>query len=124
MSKTKTRKLTIDQICARPAIYVGRAVTLEGIFLGWGYGKCHFPPGAETTSPKTRSDWLIGTGSDCAYVTGGHPAGVSPANHEDSGCHIEITGIVALSDDGGVYFEFKKGRRLVSKIASRNKAAA
>lgn len=124
MSKATKKKLTIDRICAQPAIYVGRAVTLEGIFLGWGHGKFHFPPGAATISPKTRSDWLIGTGSDCAYVTGGHPAGVSPANHVDSGCHIEITGIVALSDDGGVYFEFKKGRRLVSKSAPKHKTAA
>ena len=124
MSKTITKKPTIAQICAQPANYVGREVILEGIFLGWRRGKCHFPPGAETTSPKTRSDWLIGTGSNCAYVTGGHPAGVNPANHEDSGCHIEITGIVALSDDGGVYFEFKKGRRLLSQSARKNKTAA
>jgi hypothetical protein len=124
MSKATKKKLTIKQICAKPANYVGRVVTLEGIFLGWRLGKCHFPPGAETTSPKTRSDWLIGTGSDCAYVTGGAPAGVSPANLADIGCRIEITGMVALSEDGGVYFEFRKGRRLAPKTASKIKTAA
>jgi hypothetical protein len=124
MSKATNIKLTIKQICAKPAKYAGRVITLEGIFLGWGLGKCHFPPGAETTFPKTRSDWLIGTGSDCAYVTGGAPAGVSPANHADIGCRIVISGMVALSEDGGVYFEFRKGRRLILKAASKIKTAA
>jgi hypothetical protein len=32
--------------------------------------------------------------------------------------------MVALSEDGGVYFEFRKGRRLILKAASKIKTAA
>ncbi|MBZ5523968.1 MAG: hypothetical protein LAP21_17160 [Acidobacteriia bacterium] len=123
-AKKDKKKLTIKQICAKPAHYVNSVVTLEGSFLGWGaLGKHHFPPGAET-SPKTRSDWMFATGLDCAYVTGGKPVGVDPAEHQDYGCHIELTGMVALGDDGGVYFVFRDGRRLVSKPVSTAKPAA
>ena len=114
MLKAKKKKLTIKKICSRLDFYVGRTVTLEGTFRGWGMGECEFPAGAERNAPKTRSDWLISTGHDCAYVTGGLPQ-VSPTNQEDVGCRIEITGTVALSEDGGVYFEYLKGRRLSAK---------
>jgi hypothetical protein len=56
-------------------------------------------------------------------VTDGIPQGVSPTEPEDFGCRIEIAGMVALSGDGGVYLEFRKGRRL-SKPVSKVKSAA
>ncbi len=118
--KTKKEDI-IRQICSHPDFYVGVTVTFEGIFRGWSIGRYDFPVGAENHSPKTRSDWLIVTGPDCAYVTGGAPPHVSAGHKEDIGCRIEITATVALSDDGGIYFEFVRGRQLAPKIA---KAAA
>ena len=124
-AKKNKKKLTIKQICDHPEHYVGTVVTLDGSFLGWGpLGKHHFPPGAETASPKTKSDWIIATGSDCAYVTGGHVEGLGPAQHQDLGCRIEITGEVALSEHKGVYLVFREGRRLASKPVSTAKPAA
>ena len=114
--KQKKRMLTIQQICSNPDRYVGFEVTLQGVFLGWGMGDCQFPAGAEPNAPKTRSDWLFSTGKDCAYVTGGAPL-VSAAKKEDIGCRIEIKAMVALSEDGGVYFEYLKGRGLYPKLA-------
>jgi hypothetical protein len=127
MLKTKKhnkKKLTIKQICAKPTHYTGSVVTLEGLFLGWKLGECHFPPNAETDPPITHSDWLIATGPDCVYVTGGLPEGMRPTEPKDIGCRIEITGMVALKDDRGVYLVFREGHRLASKPVSAAKPAA
>jgi hypothetical protein len=114
MLKQSNEKVTIKRICARREFYVGRTITFEAIFHGWGTGGCEFPAEAESNSPN-KSDWVISTEKDCAYVSGGLPDGVSPANKEDLGCHIELTAIVAVTDDGGIYFEFVSGRRIREK---------
>ena len=121
MKNTK-KKLTIGQICAHLDHYLGHAVTLEGKFLGWQQGDHQFPAGAEDR-PDSKSDWMVATGKDCLYVTGGAPTDVSPANPEDNGCRIEITGIVARGKTGGVRLEFLRGHRLKSKVISFKPAA-
>lgn len=112
MKKDKN-KVTIRQICARPRFYVGRTVTVEGIFRGWEKGQYDFPAAAEDTAPD-RTAWLIATGPECAYVVGGRPD-VNALNPADIGCRIEVTGMVLMSDDGGIYLSFEKGQRLSLK---------
>lgn len=107
----KEENLTIAEICAESDRYTGRVVTLQGLFQGWQVIKCQFPRGAAST-PQTRSDWLIRTGADCIYVTGGMPEDLSPMKPESPGSRIELKAEVKKGKDGRIYLVYRKSRRL------------
>ena len=101
---------TVAEIAADPAGYEGRIVTLQGLFRGWNATGCRLPAAASQT--LTRSDWLIQTGLDCLYVTGGWPAGLAPADPGNVGRGIRLEARVARREDGTVYLEYVGGEPL------------
>jgi hypothetical protein len=107
----KEEDLMIAEICAESERYVGRVVTLRGLFQDWRVAECQFPEGA-ANYPRTRSDWLIRTGDDCVYVTGGMPKDFDPMKPENLGRRIELEAEVMQDEDGKVYLAYQNSRRL------------
>ena len=103
--------LTIGEICAGSESYIGRVVTLKGIFQGWQKIQCQFPDEAADT-PLTRSDWLIRTGADCIYVTGDIPENLNPIKVENLGILVELEAEVMLSQSKKIYLVYRKSRRV------------
>ena len=101
----------IAEICAESERYVGCVVTLRGLFQNWQVAGCHFPEGA-ANYPRTRSDWLIRTGDDCIYVTGGMPKDLDPMKPENLGLCIELEAEVIQGEDGKVYLAYRNSQRL------------
>lgn len=95
---------TVADLCEDPARYVGRIVELEGVFQGWRISGCRLLPSASQTI--TRSDWLIRTGEDCIYVTGGKPDGLDPINTSHIGRWIKLKAKVMQTHDRKVYLEY------------------
>ncbi len=110
-STFKEEDLMIADICAESERYVGRVVTLQGLFQGWQVVQCQFPGGAANI-PRTRSDWLIRTGADCLYVTGGIPEDYDPMKLENLGHRIELEAEVMRGEDRKIYLAYRKSRRL------------
>ena len=101
----------IAEICAESERYVGRVVTLRGFFQDWQVTECQFPEGA-ANYPRTRSDWLIRTGDDCVYVTGGMPGDFDPMKPENLGLRIELEAEVMRGENGRIYLAHRNSRRL------------
>jgi hypothetical protein len=108
---SKDEDLMIAEICAESERYVGRVVTLQGLFQDWQVAGCLFPDGA-ANHPRTRTDWLIRTADDCIYVAGGMPEDLDPMNPENLGCRIELEAEVMQDEDGQVYLVYRNSRRL------------
>ena len=102
--------LMIREICAESGRYVGQVVTLRGHFQGWQVAECRFPEGA-ANQPRTRGDWLIRTGDDCVYVTGGVPKDFDPMRPENIGRRIELEAEVMRGEDRKVYLAYRNSRR-------------
>jgi hypothetical protein len=107
----KEENLMIAEICAEPAHYAGRMVTLRGLFQDWRVTQCQFPERA-ASHPRTRSDWLIGDGTYCVYVTGGMPEDFDLMNPKSLGWRIELEAMVMRDEDGKIYLEYRNSRRL------------
>ena len=101
---------TVTDICKEPERYAGQIITLDGVFQGWRADECRFPTSANPAI--TRSDWLIRTGTDCLYVTGGILAGFDSMNPDDVGRRMELKAIVMLSKNGKVYLKYLDGQPL------------
>lgn len=110
-SPVKEEDLMIAEICAESERYVGQVVTLRGRFQGWQAAECQFPEGA-ANQPRTRSDWLIRTGDDCVYVTGGMPKDFDSVKPENVGRRIELEAEVMQGEDGRVYLAYRSSRHL------------
>lgn len=103
---------SVAALCREPDRYAGRVVTIEGIFQGWRVADCRF---LDAASPAiTRSDWLIRTGSECLYVSGGFPRDLNPANPEDVGRQLELRAKAERNKDGKLYLKYL-GSRLINK---------
>jgi hypothetical protein len=108
-----TEKLTVAMLCENPSRYEGQTVKLEGTYHGWRADECRL---ASTASPSmTRSDWLVRTGSDCIYVTGGMPGDLDPMNPEDIGQWIVLEAVVERRDDGHIYLRYVDVQRINKK---------
>lgn len=92
--KAATAPLTIAEITANTAAYVGKTVLLSGEYRDWEAG--HGSP------PVTRSDWILKDGTAAIYVTGKIPSGLDP--QKDMGKKVTVQGIVKVKD-GRVYIE-------------------
>jgi len=90
---------TFIGILQHPQDYVGKDVSVQGVFAGWS-GSCHGQP------PKTRSDWMLESGNTCLYVSGKSPKGTSarpPA--KGIGKKIIVSGKVVLDAQQRPYIE-------------------
>jgi len=87
--------------------YEGKAVTIEGEYLGWkgGYG----------SPPVTRSDWLVQDTTGWLYVTA-KPAGLDPLH--DVGRSIKVTGLVKITKDGEPYLYAQEITVLTEKASA------
>src|SRR5262245_8242821 len=100
--------VAIADIARNADRFVGHAVTLEGVYQGFNVSACRFPDGARTTG-LTRSDWLLRTGQDCLYVTGGAPPGVDPIDPGAVGRSVRLSAIVREGDGGSLYLQYRDG---------------
>jgi len=100
-------KTNIGDIRATPTAYEGKAVTIEGKYLGWkgGFG----------SPPVTRSDWLVQDATGWLYVTG-KPAGLDPVS--DIGRPIKVTGLVRITKDGEPYLYAQEIEIKVKKVSA------
>lgn len=89
--KKQREIIQIKQILADHENLQGKEVTLKGAFLGWS-GIC------ESSSPLTRSDWILEDETGCIYVTNILPASLSPS--QPKGEQIIVTGQVIISNTG------------------------
>lgn len=97
--KSSSRKMVLAEILSNADNYDTKVVKVAGVFKGWK-GKC----GASFSI--TRSDWILGDGPDCIYVSGLLPSGVStvrPGNER-----VEVTGKVKVAADGKVHLKAMK----------------
>ena len=88
-------------ILSHPEDYVGKDVTVQGLYAGWS-GSCLGQP------PRTRSDWMLESGNACLYVSGKSPQGTSaqpPA--KGIGKRITVNGRVFIDADNKPYIEVK-----------------
>jgi hypothetical protein len=98
--------ITLSKISKKPAKYEGKEVHLEGVYLGWKHGDCHFPA-SFTSTQVTRSDWAFSEGGYCCFVTGSLPEGLKST--PDSPVPISLTAIVKLKDSK-VYLQYLNSR--------------
>ena len=93
----KARKITIEELLARPSRNDGRTVKVVGNFRGYNlFGDLPAP------SARKRSDWVIQHGDFALWVTGKKPKGegweLDPSMKRDTGKWIEVTGKVQFRD--------------------------
>ncbi len=100
--------VAIADLARDPARYVGETVTLEGVYQGFDVSACSFPDGART-SGLTRGDWLVRTGGDCMYVTGGVPPGVDPIDPGVVGRAVRVSATVRESDGRSLFLQYRDG---------------
>lgn len=96
---SNSQKLVLVEILSNADIYDAKVVNVAGVFKGWK-GKC------DSSFSITRSDWILGDGPDCIYVSGLLPSGVSmvrPGNER-----VEVTGKVKVAADGKVHLKAMK----------------
>jgi hypothetical protein len=91
--------VTLSELVEQRASLRGRVVTVNGRFAGWS-GRCAGPP------PRNRSDWMLVDDTQCVYVTGPLPPGISaPPSTVSNGQPLSLRALVVLSDDGRVYLQ-------------------
>ena len=100
--------VAVADIARDPPRFVGETVRLEGVYQGFNVSACRFPDGARTTG-LTRSDWLLRTGEDCLYVTGGAPPGIDPIDPSTVGRTVRVSAIVRQGEGRSLFLEFKDG---------------
>jgi hypothetical protein len=100
--------VTVADIARDPARFAGETVTLEGVYQGFNVSACRFPDGARTNG-LTRSDWLLRSGEDCLYVTGGAPPGIDPIDPSAVGRTVRLSAIVRQGDGGSLFLQFRDG---------------
>jgi hypothetical protein len=94
--KSGWQKIDLVEILSKADAYNTKTVKVGGLFKGW-QGKC------ASSFSITRSDWILGDGSDCIYVSGLLPSGLStvrPGNER-----VEVTGKVTVAADGKVHLK-------------------
>jgi hypothetical protein len=94
--KSNSRTIALVEILSNADIYKAKVVKVAGVFKGWK-GKCG------SSFSITRSDWILGDGPDCIFVSGLLPSGLSAVRPDDE--RIEVTGKVKVSADGKVHLK-------------------
>lgn len=89
-------------------IPVGREVRVTGRCLGYG-GR-----GADGPPPRTRSDWLLGSGERAVYVVGAFPPGCTPMG--GGADRVTVRGRVAADTVAGLGAPGVARRYLVGRV--------
>jgi hypothetical protein len=92
-------KVDLGYILTNQDSYDAKVVEVAGVFKGWK-GTCG------SSFSITRSDWILGDGPDCIYVSGLLPSGLSTARPGNE--RVEVTGTVKVAADGKVHLKAMK----------------
>jgi hypothetical protein len=76
--------------------YQDKIVTISGVFKGWK-GLCR------SSFTVTRSDWILDDGTDCIYVSGQIPTGVSATEPKDE--RLVVTGTILRDKAGAIHLK-------------------
>jgi hypothetical protein len=106
-------EISLKDISLNRKKYTGKRISISTTYLGYFGKDCTFPEGFCSSSPKTRSDWIITDGKFCAYVTGGRPSGLNPMSKEESKIRLQL--LVRQNSKGQTYFIY------ISKIQNHDK---
>lgn len=87
---------------------VDLAVAVRGEYRGYNAGDCRFAEGVRSAG-LTRSDWLIGSGEACIYVTGGAVPGVDAIDPSFQGRMMTLNATLRVDDQGEAYLEYQDG---------------
>jgi hypothetical protein len=90
------QKIDLVAILSKADRYNAKVVKVGGVFKGWK-GTC------ASSFSITRSDWIIGDGPDCIYVSGLLPPDLSTVRPMNE--RIEVVGKVRVAADGKVHLE-------------------
>lgn len=88
---------SINELKLNAEKYVGKTVTVEGIYYGW------IRPTGFRDKPLTRSDWIIGDGTGYIYITGMGAPKADPFTDAGKLCY-KVRGTV-LVKGGTVYID-------------------
>jgi hypothetical protein len=97
--KSNSQKIVLVEILSNADSYNAKVVKVAGVFKGWK-GTCG------SSFSITRSDWILGDGPDCIYVSGLLPSGLSTARPGNE--RVEVTGKVKVAADGKVHLKAMK----------------
>lgn len=106
-------ELSLKDISLNKRKFTGKRISISATYLGYSGQDCSFPDGFCSSSPKTKSDWLITDGEYCAYVTGGKPSGLNPMTREENKIHFQL--LVSQNSKGQTYLIY------ISKIQNHEK---
>lgn len=94
-----SKKSTLAEILSNAKYYDTRMVKVAGVFKGWK-GRC------ASSFSLTRSDWILSDGTECIYVSGILPPGVSAVRPNDE--RLEVTAKVIVAANGKVNLKAKE----------------
>jgi hypothetical protein len=95
----------VQDIVQKPQFYSGKHVTLTGFFRGWDLlGE------VKTSSPVTRSDWVIRDRCGAIYVQAreGLPLDLNAGEKDDTVKVVRVNGFVRVTSGGQAYIEPEK----------------
>ena len=95
---SKARKVSIDELAARPARFDGRTIRVVGQFRG-----ANLFADLPAKTQRKRGDWVLQDGEHAIWVTGRKPKGdgwqLDPTLKRDTGKWIEVTGKIEAKND-------------------------
>jgi hypothetical protein len=95
---SKARKVSIEELAARPDRFQGRTIRVVGQFRG-----ANLFADLPVKSQRKRGDWVLQEGERAIWVTGKKPKGdgwqLDPALKRDTGKWIEVTGKIEAKND-------------------------
>jgi hypothetical protein len=95
-ANSSSQNVMLVELFSNADIYDAKVVKVAGVFKGWK-GKC------TASFSITRSDWILGDGPDCIFVSGLLPTHLSTVRPGDE--RIEVTGQVKVAADGKVHLK-------------------
>ena len=95
---SKARKVSIEELAARPERFQGRTIRVVGQFRG-----ANLFADLPAKSQRKRGDWVLQEGERAIWVTGKKPKGdgwqLDPSLKRDTGKWIEVTGKIDAKND-------------------------
>jgi hypothetical protein len=95
---SKARKISIEELAARPERFQGRTIRVVGQFRG-----ANLFADLPAKSQRKRGDWVLQEGERAIWVTGKKPKGdgwqLDPSLKRDTGKWLEVTGKIEAKGD-------------------------
>jgi hypothetical protein len=95
-AESSSQNVMLVEILTNADNYDAKVVKVAGVFKGWK-GTCG------SSFSITRSDWILGDGPDCIFVSGLLPSDLSTVRPGDE--RIEVIGKVKVAADGKVHLK-------------------